>query len=168
MVEAPLIVCYFHVLQWIHWDKQTFVFLLQIWPPPQFLYSHPLYSFWHYLCDFSQCVSAFQDCKPWLGGTATFTSLCRWPVSSSVSPWVLFFAFFMLRDRHCSVGLCDSNLFHTVWGAMNLKNKTPFSGERRHLNLGLSLPPTKDVRDSLERAESSVFVVTVMPFVVSI
>lgn len=51
---------------------------------------------------------------------------------------------------------------------MNLKNKIPFSWERRHLNLGLSLPPTKDVRDSLERAESSVFVVSVMPFVVSI
>lgn len=51
---------------------------------------------------------------------------------------------------------------------MNLKNKIPFSRERRHLNLDPSLPPTKDVRDSLERAESSVFVVAVMPFVVSI
>lgn len=50
---------------------------------------------------------------------------------------------------------------------MNLKNKIPFSGARRHLNFGLSVPPTKDVRDSLERAESSEFVI-VMPFVVSI
>lgn len=119
-------------------------------------------------------VSMFLLSKPVshdLGGTVTFTSLRRWPVSSTVSPWGLFFALFILRDRHCSVGLCDSNLFfffYTVWGAMNLKNKIPFSGERRHLNFGLSLPPTKDVRDSLERAESSVFVVIVMPFVVSI
>lgn len=51
---------------------------------------------------------------------------------------------------------------------MDLKNKIPFSWVRRHLKLGLSLPPTKDVRDSLERAESSVFVIAVMPFVVPI
>lgn len=51
---------------------------------------------------------------------------------------------------------------------MNLKNKIPFSWESRHLNLGLSLPPTKDARDNLERAESSVFVVAIVPFVVSI
>lgn len=51
---------------------------------------------------------------------------------------------------------------------MNLKNKILFSWESRHLNLGLFLPPTKDVRDSLGRAESRVLVVAVMPFVVSI
>lgn len=166
MAETPLFVN-LQVLQWIHWKKQTFVLLLQIWPPPHFLYSHTLYSSWHQLLAFSQ-VLCFCFPSSDLGAQSHLHPFADVP----------FLAVSVLRV-YFLLSLCSGTdtaqwvfviliIFHTVWGAMNLKNKIPFSGERRHLNFGLSLPPTKDVCDSLERAESSVFVVAVMPFVVSI